>query len=96
MKEYKFALSQKKVSVHQILNSPFCLFQVSDPGRLAAVSSELITELAARRSLSGNVADSSLAETLALFLWLTETLENQELQLLSTQVFMGGASIKIS
>lgn len=61
------------------------------------MSSELITELAARRSLSGNVADSSLAETLALFLWLTETLENQELQLLSTQVFMGGgASIKIS
>ena len=52
------------------------------------MSSDLITELAARRSLSGNVADSSLAETLALFLWLTETLENQELQLLSTQVII--------
>ena len=59
------------------------------------MSSELITELAARRSLSGNVADSSLAETLALFLWLTETLENQELQLLSTQVFMGGGGLQL-
>ena len=62
------------------------MFKVSDPGRVAAVSNDLITELAARRVQSADIADSSLSKTLALFLWLAETLENQDMQLLSAQV----------
>lgn len=53
---------------------------------MAAVPAELVTEVAARRSLTGSVAESSLAETLALLLWLAETIEDTDHQLLATQV----------
>ena len=60
--------------------------QDSDSGRIAAVPSGVLTELAARRAKSTSVADSSLAANLALLLWLTEAIEREDLQLLATQV----------
>jgi len=61
------------------------LYQDTDAGRIAAVPSQVMTEVAARRSMSGSVADSSLDDTLSLFLWLTEVLESDDTQLLATQ-----------
>lgn len=59
--------------------------QDEDAGRFATVPSDVVTEITARRDKASNVADTSLAATLTLLLWLTDNLEGQDLQLLATQ-----------
>ena len=63
-----------------------CATKVEDAGLMAAVPSELVAELARRRDMAGSVADTSLADSLSLFLWLAENVESPDHQLLVTQV----------
>ena len=60
--------------------------QDPDTAQVATIPSEVVTEVAARRDRASSVADSSLADTLALLLWLTQNLVADDLQLLATQV----------
>ena len=53
---------------------------------MAAVQSELVTELAARRTECTTLADSGLNDTLALLLWVSEALQDQEKHQLVMQV----------
>ena len=61
-------------------------FQDPDTAQVATIPSEVVTEVASRRDRASSVADSSLADTLALLLWLTQNLVADDLQLLATQV----------
>jgi len=61
------------------------LHQDADIAQMATIPSEVVTEVAARRDRSSSVADSCLADTLALALWLSQHFQSQDLQLLSTQ-----------
>ena len=71
----------------QKFNKTFQLtFQDPDTAQVATIPSEVVTEVASRRDRASSVADSSLADTLALLLWLTQNLVADDLQLLATQV----------
>ena len=55
---------------------------------MAAVQSELVTELAARRTECTTLADSGLNDTLALLLWVSEALQDEEKHQLVMQVYV--------
>ena len=57
---------------------------------MAAVQSDLVTELAARRGECGTVADTGLTDTLNLLLWLSEALDNPDKHQLVMQVHWPG------
>ena len=62
---------------------------------MATIPAEVVTEVASRRDRASTVADSSLADTLALLLWLTQNLVSEDLQMLTTQVGSNNKSVYI-
>jgi hypothetical protein len=77
-------LSEKLLDV-ALLRIAKYLHQDPDTAQVATIPTEVVTEVAARRDRASSVADSSLADTLALLLWVTQNLVPEDLQLLATQ-----------
>ena len=69
--------------------------QDPDTAQVATIPAEVVTEVASRRDRASTVADSSLADTLALLLWLTQNLVSEDLQMLATQVGSNNKSVYI-